>query len=68
MFDTKNFSVTTINGYRRGNFTEIQAIRHALNLQKQMHTAGWAGKVHVFYRDGSEVKNIEERFKELEKD
>jgi len=55
MVDTKVYAVTAPNGYRRGGMTLEQARRHAGRLREQMRTAGWAGKVRVFYRDGSEV-------------
>lgn len=53
--DEKNYAVVGINGFRRGSLTESEALRLARDMQKQMQTAGWAGKLRVFYRDGSEV-------------
>jgi len=53
--DEKNYSVVGVNGFRRGSLTRGQAFFLARTMQEQMKTAGWAGKVEVYYRDGSRV-------------
>jgi len=55
MIDDKNYTVVGINGFRRGSLTRAQAVKLARQMKQQMDQAGWAGKVHVFYRDGSPV-------------
>jgi len=56
MMDTKTYYVTGINGYRSPWMTKKQAETHAERLRAQMQTAGWAGKVRVYFRDGTEVR------------
>jgi len=55
MIDGKIYAVTAPNGYRHGCLTREQAIAHAAHLRDMMRRSGWAGKVRVIYRDGSEV-------------
>ena len=50
-----------MNGYRVGNLTKEQAFVRADRLQQEMATAGWAGQVRVFYRDGTLVPQTAER-------
>ena len=61
LIDDKLYSVVGINGYRQGNLTKEQAFKLASNLTSQMKTNGWAGKVRIYYRDGSEVKWDEDK-------
>ncbi len=56
IIDDRIYTVVGINGYRRGNLTKEQAFNLAENLTNQMKIAGWAGKVRVYYRDGTEVE------------
>jgi len=51
----RNYTVVGINGYRQGNLTREQAIVLASRMQAQMDRAGWRGRMHVYYRDGSPV-------------
>jgi len=53
LIDEKNYTVVGINGYRVGSLTREQAFKLAGRLREQMKQAGWAGKVRVYYRDGS---------------
>lgn len=55
IIDDKNYSVVGINGYRQNGLTRKQAVDLARRMQEQMKQAGWAGKMKVFYRDGSPV-------------
>lgn len=55
-FDDRNYTVTAINGFRRGSLTRSEAERLARTMRETMRTSGWAGRVRVFFRDGSEVK------------
>lgn len=55
MVDEKNYSVVGINGFRRGGLTRQEAMSTARSMQRQMNQAGWAGKVYVYYRDGTSV-------------
>lgn len=56
MIDTKVYTVTAPNGYRKANLTREEAMAHAKRLRELMRTNGWAGKVRVIYRDGSVVE------------
>ncbi len=56
MIDHKVFQVVGVNGYRSQWMTREEALAHAARMQERMRLAGWAGKVCVFYRDGSEVR------------
>lgn len=58
IIDEKNYSVTTINGYRVGNLTREQAEKRAARLVEEMKRAGWAGIVRIHYRDGSTVEKF----------
>lgn len=55
IIDERNYTVIGVNGYRVPNLTRGQATRKADQVRQQMKQAGWAGKVHVVYRDGSVV-------------
>ena len=55
MYDDRNYTVTSINGYRRQNMTREQAIDHAKRLEAAAPLTGWRGKAHIFYRSGAEV-------------
>jgi len=55
LIDDKNYAVVGINGFRRGCLTRDQAFDLAKKMSEQMKLFGWAGKVRVFYRDGTEV-------------
>jgi hypothetical protein len=55
LIDERNYTVTTINGYRRSNLLRAEAIAHAVRLREQMRVAGWRGEVHVYYRDGQAI-------------
>lgn len=57
LLDERNYAVVGINGYRLSNLTLEQARKKAIQLQEEMKTAGWRGKVRIFYRDGTEVKD-----------
>ena len=57
MIDAHVYYVTTVNGYRSPWLTLAQAKTHAERLKQQMVLAGWAGKVRLHYRDGSEIKS-----------
>lgn len=56
IIDTKLYSVVTDNGFNRGSLTQEEAKAMAARMREQAKTAGWAIKVRVIYRDGSEVK------------
>lgn len=43
------------NGFRRGNLRRQEAIDLAVRMRDQMKRLGWAGKIRIFYRDGSEL-------------
>jgi len=60
VFDENNYTVVGVNGYRVGNLTKEQAFVRAGRLQQEMATAGWAGQVRVFYRDGTLVPQTAE--------
>lgn len=53
--DEKNYTVTCVNGFRRGCLRRKEAFALAQRMNEQMRNAGWAGKARIFYRDGSEV-------------
>lgn len=55
MYDDKNYSVTCINGFRRGSLTKAQAIDLANSMNRQLKQYGWRGKARIWYRDGTEV-------------
>jgi len=57
IIDDRSYTVVGINGYRLSNLTLEQARKKTAHLQEEMKTAGWRGKVRVFYRDGTEVKD-----------
>ena len=57
MIDNKTYTVTGPNGFRQGNLTETQARRLAEKMLHTMQQAGWAGKVDIYYRDGSLVQS-----------
>lgn len=56
LVDDKTYAVTGPNGYRAGSLTRDQADRHHDKLVNEMRTAGWAGTVRTYYRDGSCVQ------------
>lgn len=60
LIDDRLYSVVGINGYRQGNLTKEQAFSLAKRLREQMRSAGWAGTVRIYYRDGTEVTNKED--------
>lgn len=53
--DEKNYAVVGINGFRKGGLTRDEATQLASRMRHQMKVAGWAGKVRIYYRDGTEV-------------
>ena len=55
--DDRNYSVVSINGFRRGNLTLPDARTLAARMREQMRTAGWSGEAVIYYRDGTEVKD-----------
>jgi len=55
LIDDKNYTVVGINGFRKGGLTYEQAVGLAARMQQQMAQAGWAGRMKVYYRDGSPV-------------
>lgn len=59
MTTEKNYTVVGINGFRQGSLTRAQAIELAKRMQRMMAEAGWAGKMRVYYRDGSEVPLVD---------
>lgn len=54
--DERNYTVLGIHSFRKANLTLEEAKQLATRMREQMELAGWAGKVRVLYRDGSEVK------------
>ena len=59
--DDGNYTVTGINGFRRGSLKRDEAIAMARRMQEQMDRMGWRGKMRVYYRDGSPVDWATER-------
>lgn len=57
IIDERLYTVTAPNGYRKSNLTQEEAKQHAARLREQMKKNGWAGKVRVYYRDGSLVRD-----------
>lgn len=55
MIDDRIYTVTAINGFRRGSLTREAAIALAKRMNEQMREAGWSGNARVWYRDGTEV-------------
>ena len=56
MHDDHDYTITTINGYRRGCLTFKQAVKHRRDLQASMIVNGWSGKVFMYYNpSGREV-------------
>jgi hypothetical protein len=56
IIDTKLYAVLTDTGFSRGSLTLEEATCMAERMRAQAREAGWATKVRVIYRDGSEVK------------
>jgi len=55
MIDEKVYTVVGINGFRRGCLGRDEALGLAARMRETMRRHGWAGKVRVFFRDGSLV-------------
>lgn len=56
LIDDRTYTVEGPKGYRAGPMTFEQARLQADRMREQMKTAGWSGKVRIYYRDGTEVK------------
>lgn len=56
MIDERNYTVTCINGFRRGCLSKSAGISLVRKMNEQLKRLGWNGKARLWYRDGSEVK------------
>lgn len=46
----RNYTVKTINGYRRQNLSREEALTHAERLRHRMIVAGWRGPIEIVYQ------------------